>query len=300
MSSLSDIVAALSRPGAVAFIPPSSRLADQDELHDLGARLATTRPDVLGYLGWPWPLHAFTPAGEWREPVQYVFWGGDADAVRQCLETALSPLGVAVTGGTHREAPFVLALDVAPADLADTDAWATRLPQLTVARPLAPLRPGEEAALHALVAGHAAESLRDQAATALRLRDLITAGDLDAALAPGAPTGAAWSPLVLAAADDPRAAAAADRLIAAGTASLAVRQRFAPHDTLRERHDAALAGDADAARDLFAQSDASGADPIATRRDLLEELIAADAPDRMLTYVTGSLSNVLPGASSTS
>ena len=295
MSSLSDIITALSRPGAVAFLPPSSRLVDQDALHDLGTRLASTRPDIRGYLGWPWPLHAFTAAGEWREPVQYVFWGGDADAVRQHLETALAPLGVAVTGGTLREAPFVLAPDVAPAGLTDTDAWATRLPQLTLTRPLAPLRPGEEDALHALVAGPAPEPLRDQAATALGLRDLIIPGDLDAALAPDAPTGAAWSPLVLAAADDPRARVAADRLIAAGTASLAVRQRFAPDDTRRERYDAALAGDTGAARDFFAQSDAAGADPVTTRRDLLDALIAAGAPESMLSYVTGALSNVLPG-----
>lgn len=283
MTDKTDILRVLRKLPDVLLVEPSRELVMQDEVHDRARALIAERglaPDHP-YIGWHAQASAFTGKGELRG-VQRIYFGGD----RAVVAAALAPLegsGFAVLGGRHDGEAFALRRDARPAavsveSLAD---WRTRL-EVLGDELVAPLREGELRQLHELVAATELGELCEPVLRALRLRDELTAADLDTALSPDCRSklGAETSAVIVHAldTDHPLARAAVAGLAAEGRADAAMLTAWGGPEALEAARVFALANPRRIPREYLALVAEAGDDPVAAGVALAEEL-RADAPE---------------------
>ncbi|WP_447001706.1 hypothetical protein ACRAKI_18245 [Saccharothrix isguenensis] len=270
-----------SAPGVV-FVEPGPHLVMRDEVHD-AARAELARRGLPGsypYVGWHSQADGFDRTGALVRP-QRVFFGGDRIVVARAL-AGLEPHGFAVLGGRSDAEVFVLRRDAAPSrvDPALAEEWRTRL-ALLGDEMLAPLRHGEAARVHEVVAHPGMRDLLAPAVRALRLRQALTAEDLDVACSPegleALGTEAAAVVTHALGVGHPRSRDAASTLAARGRADAALLRAWDDPEALRTAHASALAG-----RDVGVYLDLvehGGADPVSAAVDLATEIRAGGSGD---------------------
>ncbi|GLU49918.1 hypothetical protein [Nocardiopsis ansamitocini] len=278
MSDRTLILGTLRTAPGVLLIEPGPHLVMQDEVHTLAKEERERRglPPSHPYVGWHTQANGFGRGGTLVRP-QRVFFGGDRAVVARAL-SLLEPHGFAVLGGRSDTESFVLHRDASPERVDHTlaDAWRTRLAVLGDDRSgPAPLRDGEEALLHALVAHPGMRELLAPAVRALRIRSALTPADLDTTLSPDGvdALGAEASPVVAhaLAADHPGARRAAAALAGQGRADSRVLTAWDDTaEAVRAARASALAGrEATTYLDLV---EADGGDPVAAAVALAEDI----------------------------
>lgn len=297
MSDKTEMLKVLRKLPDILFVEPSAQLVTQDELHDRARELLQQRslPADHPYVGWHRQANGFDAKGGLRS-VQRIYFGGDHEIVRRAL-SALEDGGFAVLGGRSSQEAFAVRRDARPEgigaegigaegiDAEQLEAWRIRLAVLGDEL-RAPLREGEAARLHELVAGiPAAPPLREllvPALRALRLRDELSAADLETALAPEqlAGLGQETSPLVVHALQHghPLARSAVAALAADGRADGPMLMAWGGPEALEAARAHALRNPRHIPREYLALVSASGADAVAAGVALAEE-IRNDHPD---------------------
>ncbi|GAA3463828.1 hypothetical protein ACFFSW_35410 [Saccharothrix longispora] len=283
MSDQAVVLGVLRAAPGVVFVEPGPRLVMRDEVHD-EARAELARrglPASHPYVGWHTQADGFDGAGALVRP-QRVLFGGDRAVVARALAD-LEPRGFAVLGGRTDGEVFVLHRDAAPArvDPALAEQWRTRLAVLGDEL-LAPLRDGERALLHEVVAHTGMRDLLAPAVRALRLRRALTDDDLDVACSPGGLEAlGSEAPAVVSHAlrvGHARSREAASALAARGRADGALLRAWNDPEALRTARAAALGGrDTGVYLDLVEQT---GADPVAAAVELAAEVDAAGGDTR--------------------
>ncbi|MGC4897324.1 hypothetical protein [Micromonospora sp. DT31] len=193
MASTTDravVLATLAQAADIVFLEPSEQRVTQDEVHHDARELIRRRglPAGTPYAGWHTQASAFGPDGSLQRP-QRVCFGGDREVVGRALRR-LAPLGYAVFGGRTDTEVFTIVKDARPtaAEPAQLAGLRVRLrlladPHLTVGEPgdrrPAPLRDGEEALLHVVLASAGLAPVHRQAFQALLMRGLLTGDDVD-------------------------------------------------------------------------------------------------------------------------
>ncbi|GAA3940074.1 hypothetical protein [Actinoplanes auranticolor] len=184
------LLAALRGSADLLFVTPDDELVTQEEVHHEAREQIRRRglPPDTPYAGWHTPASAFDRKGSLRRP-QAIYFGGDRETVGRALRR-LEPAGYAVFGGRSDTEAFLLVRDARPtaADPAQLDDWRVRLallsdPNLTVGQsptklPV-PLRDGEEALLHTILASSSLAPVHRQTFLALGRRHLLVTDDID-------------------------------------------------------------------------------------------------------------------------
>ncbi|MBY8851217.1 hypothetical protein K7G98_23870, partial [Saccharothrix sp. MB29] len=247
MSDRALVLGVLRAAPGVVLVEPGPHLVMRDEVHD-EARAELARrglPASHPYVGWHTQADGFDGAGALVRP-QRVLFGGDRAVVARAL-AELEPHGFAVLGGRTDGEVFVLHRDAAPARVepALAEEWRTRLAVLCD-EPLAPLRDGERARLHEVVAHAGMRDLLAPAVRALRLRRALTGDDLDVACSPeGLEALGSEAPAVVSHAlgvGHARSREAASALAARGWADGALLRAWNDPGALRTARAAALGG----------------------------------------------------------
>lgn len=275
MSDQSTLQSVLRSIPQVAFILPTRRLYSAVMFHTTGRAAVAADAAKRTYAGWPLEDSAFDDAGRWRERYQTVHIGDDM-ATGERLRDALVDHGYAVSRielGQRAERRFHVAPDAAPATVSSTEsaAWTIRLRALSLLPSPVPLRAGEEAMLHRIVAMPEFGRLRAGAALALDQRGLLDRSDVEVILTDGTIAGRILATVVTRAlADgDPRAHAIARRLVDEGRASPELRAQLSPDDERERLHVSVLSGGIDDVPRWIALVAASGDDPVSALADAI-------------------------------